>query len=265
LTAGAAVLLLVIASAAAGDADVAEIRSDELRAGGDAKKRYFLIGPKGTAEAPAEGYRLLVVLPGGDGGADFHPFVKRIFKHALSDKYLVAQPIAVRWTRDQYIVWPTRKSPVAKQKFSTEQFVEAVIKDVKAKHKLDERYVFTLSWSSSGPAAYAISLQRKKSVTGSYIAMSVFKPKTLPPLGRAKGHAYFLEHSPEDRVCPFPMAKAAHAALKKSGANAELATYPGGHGWQGDVFGRIRKGIRWLEGAAKERSTPATRARGRRR
>src|SRR5438067_12580506 len=106
-------------------------------------------------------------------------------------------------------------------KFSTEEFVSAVIKDVAGKHKLDPRHIFTLSWSSSGPAAYAISLTNKK-ITGSFIAMSVFKPNQRPPLDKAKGQAYFLFHTPDDRVCPFRMAEQAQPDLEKHSANVKL-------------------------------------------
>jgi predicted esterase len=228
-------------------ADVADIPSQELQAAGDADKRYFLIGPRKGARPPAEGYRLLVILPGGDGSADFHPFVKRIYKNALSDRYLAAQPIAVRWTPGQNIVWPTKTNPVAEMKFSTEEFVDAVIKDMAKKHKIDRTKVFTLSWSSSGPAAYATSLQPGRAVTGSFIAMSVFNPNFLPPLKQAKGHAYYLCHSPGDRVCPYRMAKQASNSLAENGARVRLQTYEGNHGWSGDVYDNINQGIEWLE------------------
>jgi predicted esterase len=100
-----------------------------------------------------------------------------------------------------------------------------------AKHKLDPGRVFTVTWSSSGPAGYAVSLKNKK-VTGSFIAMSVFKPDMLPPLEKAKGHGYFLYHSQDDEVCPFRMAERAAKELKKNGATVKLATYEGGHGWR---------------------------------
>jgi predicted esterase len=229
-------------------ADVADIPSEELRAGGDADKHYFLIGPRKNAKRPAEGYGLVVILPGGDGGADFHPFVKRIYKFALSDRYLAAQPVAVPWTPDQEIVWPTKTNPVDRMKFSTEEFVEAVIQDVATRQKLDRARVFTLSWSSGGPAAYATSLQSKRSVTGSFVAMSVFKPDFLPPLKAAKGHAYYLYHSPDDRVCAFEMVEEAQKSLAENGARVHLATYEGGHGWRGNVYGNIRRGVEWLEG-----------------
>ncbi len=232
-------------------ADVADIPSQELKAGGDADKRYLLIGPKKDAKPPAGGYGLLVIMPGGDGSADFHPFVKRIYKNALSDEYLAAQPIAVKWADAQQIVWPTKTNPVAKMKFSTEEFIEAVIDDVAKKHKLDRSKVFSLSWSSSGPAAYAASLQEKPGIRGSFIAMSVFNPRFLPPLKAANGQAYYLYHSEQDRICPFRMAEQARKALEENGAKVQLETYEGGHGWRGNLYRDIRKGVDWLEKMAK--------------
>ena len=207
----------------------------------------MLIGPRKDSTPPAEGYGLVVIMPGGDGSADFHPFVKRIYKNALSDRYLAAQPIAVNWADDQQIVWPTKTNPVAKMKFGTEEFIEAVIEDVAKKHKLDRTRVFSLSWSSSGPAAYEASLQNQGSVKGSFIAMSVFNPTFLPPLKEAKGHAYYLYHSQQDRVCPYRMAEQAKNSLAENGAKVRLETYEGGHGWRGNVYHDIRNGIEWLE------------------
>ena len=232
---------------AAGQDDVADIPSKKLQAGGDLNKTYFLIGPRNAEKPPDEGYKLLIVLPGGDGSEAFHPFVKRIYKHGLPEGYLVVQLVAVKWTPEQQIVWPHKKNEVEKMEFSTEEFVEAVVANVRKEHKVNERHVFTLSWSSSGPAAYAISLQQKKSVTGSYIAMSVFNKHSLPPLLHAKGHPYYIEHSPDDKVCRFWMATWAKRELTKAGAKANLSTYKGGHGWRGNVYERIRKAIKWLE------------------
>ncbi len=91
-----------------------------------------------------------------------------------------------------------------------------------------------------------LSLRKGTVITGSLIAMSVFKPDRLP-LKSARGHAYFLYHSPEDKVCPFRFAEQAQAALTRNGAAVQFATYAGGHGWLGDVCGGLRAGIAWLE------------------
>jgi predicted esterase len=239
----------------ADDDDVANVPTEEFRAGNDADKRYFLIGEKPEAADLKAGRPLLIVLPGGDGSAEFHPFVKRIYQNALAGNYLVAQLVAPKWEAGQQIVWPTQKNRVKGQKFTTEQFAADVIDEIRAKYAVDERRVFTLSWSSGGPAAYAISLDANTRVRGSLIAMSVYKPSELPPLERAKGQAYFLLHSPQDRVCPYMMAKAASLALANKGAVTKLLEYPGGHGWRGDVFGNIRQGMEWLEKNAKPSAT----------
>jgi predicted esterase len=235
--------------------DVADVVSQDLRAGKDEHKRYFLIEPPRTAKPPKKGYGLLVVLPGGDGSAEFHPFVKRIYKNAVPEGYVLAQPVAVKWTARQAIVWPTDKNRVEGMKFSTEAFIDAVIQDVAGKYKIDPGRVFTLTWSSSGPAAYAASLSSDK-ITGSFIAMSVFKPDLLPPLEKAKGRAYFLYHSPDDRVCPFRMAQQAARELKKGGATVKLTTYEGGHGWRGNLYANIREGVEWLDKNHTPRAEP---------
>jgi predicted esterase len=43
------------------------------------------------------------------------------------------------------------------------------------------------------------------------------------------------------------MAERARDELRGLGAKTELRTYDGGHGWHGDVYGEIRRGIAWLE------------------
>ncbi len=248
------VLLMALASLTAESApaqdDVADIPSERRTVADDPNMSYFVIGPK-RAEVPSQGYGLVVIMPGGDGGPDFHPFVKRIYKHALGDDYLAVQPIAVKWSAQQEIVWPTENDGLPYAGFSTEQFVAAVIKAVQGSHRIDPNRVFTLSWSSSGPAAYAISLDERSPVVGSYIAMSVFKPQKLGSIQRAADHAYFIDHCPQDKVCPFRMALEARRALAAAGAKVQLNMYAGGHGWQGDVYPRIAKGIRWLQRNAR--------------
>lgn len=229
-------------------ADVADIPVQESSAGTDNDKRYFLIGPRPNSSPPAEGYNLLVLLPGGDGSAQFLPFAKRVLKNALSEKYLVAELIAIEWTPGQFnrIVWPTRKQNAEKMKFTTEEFVDAVIAEVASKYKINPQKVFTLSWSSGGPAAYAVSLQANTMIKGSFIAMSVFDPETLPALAAAKGHAYYLYQSPQDNICPLSHAQKAAEVLGENGARVMLVTYEGGHGWRGAIFESIAKGMNWL-------------------
>ena len=105
-------------------------------------------------------------------------------------------------------------------------------------------------------------------MTGSsfFIARSVFKPAQLPSLREARGEAYFLLHSPEDKVCPYRMARQAEAVLKKAGAEVRLVTYPGGRGWKGNVYGLLREGLAWLDehnAAPDKKMWPAARSRKR--
>ena len=76
--------------------------------------------------------------------------------------------------------------------------------------------------------------------------MSVFKPDYLPSLRKARGRAFYLYHSKEDAVCPFAHAEDAIKKLEKERAKVTLVTYEGGHGWRGNVYGNIRKGMDWL-------------------
>jgi predicted esterase len=244
-----AAFLAVAIDRAAGQevpADIADMKVQDLRAGGDEKKRYFVIQRR--AEPPADGWRTLFVLPGGSGDAQFQPFVTRIAKHALPEGYLVVQLVAPVWSAQQAqkVVWPSEKSGVPEMKFSTADFFRAARSEVAKAHKLDARYSFTLTWSSSGMSGYGFSLLPKSGITGTFVAMSVFHPGALPPLSAAKGQPYFIYHSPQDFI-PIAQAEAARDALQKAGAVVKLQTYEGGHGWRGDVFGNIRQGIDWLE------------------
>lgn len=229
----------------------------DVKIGGDAHKRYLLHTPDEKVKAPKDGWKVLVVLPGGDGSANFAPFVGRIRANVLDDEWILVQLVAPVWDEKQAkeLVWPTKKSPWPKMEFSCEELFDAVLVDVEKTRKLDARYVFTLGWSSSGPLVYTLGLQKTTRVTGSFVAMSVFKPDALPALENAQGRAFYLLHSPEDWI-PIDQAREALAALKQHGASVELATYAGGHGWHGDVFGTIRTGIEALERAAGASKPP---------
>lgn len=225
---------------------LADMSVEERRAGGDEKKRYFLIRKPG--EPPKEGYRALFVMPGGPGSADFKTFVTSITKFSLPKNYLGVQLVAPVWSEQQAKnnVWPLEKNRSPGMKFSTEDFFFAVKTEVEKAHRLDPKHIFTLTWSSSGSAGYTLAMLPKSGVTGSFVAMSVFRPEWLPPAARAKGHPFYLYHSREDFI-PFAQAETARDTLSKAGATVELATYAGGHGWHGNPMVDIRKGIIWLE------------------
>ena len=222
-----------------------EPKVEDLRAGGNDDQRFFLMSdPKG--DAPRKGYGLVVVLPGGTGDANFRPFVENMYRQAVPKGFLLAQMVSKKWTPDQQVIWPTSKVRATSMDFTTEEFFEAVVRDVRKRHKIDRSRIYTLSWSSGGPAAYAISLT-SSNVTGSLVAMSVFRREWMPKLDAARGHAYFLLQSPQDEITAFSHAEKALEELKRARAKVELLTYEGGHGWHGDVFGNLRTGFAWLE------------------
>lgn len=239
-------LLLLATSASFAQDDIADVKSEKRTVGDEKRKSYFLIPP--AAEKTPDGcFGLLVVMPGGDGSEGFHPFVKRIRKHAVANDFVVVQPIAFKWSDDQSVVWPTELLKVPMQEFSTEEFVEAVIKDVATIHKIDPKRVLCMGWSSSGPAVYSLALREKSVVSGSYVSMSVYKPQQLPPLTNAKGRSIYIEHSPDDRVCPYLMAQRGHEELKREGARTTLVNYEGGHGWRGNVYLKMKDAFKWLQ------------------
>jgi hypothetical protein len=117
-----------------------------------AQLEYYLIAAEGKLETPEHGYKMLVVMPGGDGSADFQPFIKNIYMHALDENWLLVQLVAPKWDQDQGIVWPTARSKVRGQKASVEEFVKLAVEDVAKRSRVDKRHVYTLSmvvgWAS---------------------------------------------------------------------------------------------------------------------
>jgi len=103
---------------------------DLLTVKGHPKQQYYLIGAADDA-AKGKPRGLLVVMPGGDGSADFHAFVGSIRK-ALPKDYLVAQLVAVPSDDQDQVVWPTETLKDKKQDFPTQQFIANVVKEVKA-------------------------------------------------------------------------------------------------------------------------------------
>lgn len=239
-------------------ADVKEVPARDLRVGGDDRQRYFLIGKVEPVDSPADAAGLVVVLPGGDGSADFHPFLRRISKNVLPRGWLIAQAVAPQWDRKQaeQVVWPTERLPYPAAKFTTEDFIEAIIADVRARAKVDSRRIFLLGWSSGGPPCYAAALRKETPVTGAFIAMSVFKPQLVPAIENSRGRAFYLLQSPDDRVTPIRFAVDAEKALTAAGARVRLQRYDGGHGWQGNVWKMIGDGIQWLENPVACASAP---------
>jgi predicted esterase len=224
-------------------------KPEDVRIGNDPKKRYLLHAPPKESKEASSGWRVLIVMPGGDGSAEFAPFVGNIRAKALGEGWVVAQIVAPMWDDEQVQsnVWPTEKNPYKTMKLSTEKLFDAVLEDLGKRKRIDPKSIFTLSWSSSGPAAYALSLQPKTKIAGSFIAMSEFKPDLLPPLKNAAGRSYYLYHSQQDTIVPIRVAETARDELIKNGASVEFVEYSGGNGWHGEVFDDIRRGVAWLQ------------------
>jgi predicted esterase len=210
--------------------------------------------PSPVANAPVHSRPgLLVVLAGGNGnGADVLPFWTEVAQKALKGNYLIALPVAPKWTADSPVVWVTQSSRklVKEAKFTTEEFVADVVRDITGRRTLSPEHVFLHGAADSGPAVYACSLDEQTPFHGFYILASVFKSAQLPPLTRAKGRRYLLQHSKDDKVAPYWMAVAAQKLLSENGATVTLVPYRGNHGYDftDDIFAQMGAGVTWLEG-----------------
>jgi hypothetical protein len=128
---------------------------------GDTNKRYFLNMPSGTA--PAGGVQV-AHRAAGRGWVRGVPAVRE--QHGQAGRcrpgYIVAQAVAPAWSKSEdRVVWPTEKlKGTPAPKFTTEQFVEEIIADVKAKHAIDAKFVYMLGWSSGGPPCYSMALKQ---------------------------------------------------------------------------------------------------------
>ncbi|WP_428305645.1 alpha/beta hydrolase [Lacipirellula sp.] len=190
---------------------------------------------------------LLVVLPGGDGSAEFHPFVKNIHAHGLGGKYAVAHLVSKRWRPNQQITWPTHRTRTPGMKFTTEEFIAAAVTDAAKRQVVDPQNVYLLGWSSGGPPCYASLLQKESPASGAFVAMSIFRKDDYAAAANAAERSFYIYHSPEDEVCLPRMAHEAKDTLSAAGAKTTLVEYAGGHGWHGDMLGSIREGVEWLE------------------
>src|SRR4051812_27255960 len=171
--------------------------------GTNALEKYFLIEHRSETNANTP-RGLILMLPGGPGGADFLPFCANVLTlYGIPKDFVAAELVAPQWSKDDTrIVWPSKTFPDAKAKFTTEDFVAEVREDVCRLRKIDERYIFTLGWSSSGHVLYSVSVSDPK-VRGSIIAMSRFLTNRFGPMEQRRGKNYFLYHSPDDRICRF--------------------------------------------------------------
>jgi len=221
--------------------DVHDVPAQSYFVGGDLNKEYVVIGK--TSSRPK---KLCVVMPGGPGGIEFLPFVKRILKFGLEYGWMVVEPIAVKWSDDpSYVVWPSATTPYAPAKFTTETFLDGILDELPSRLKMQIDGTYLLGWSSSGPAIYSYAGHGKHEIKGAFVAMSVFDPKSFGGQNKLRVGRFYLLHSPQDFI-PMSHPEAAKAALSNLGIPVKLDTYQGGHGWHGSVFDEIRDGMTFL-------------------
>jgi hypothetical protein len=168
----------------------ASIVSEERSAGGNPQKKYFLLRHKLEAAQSPKEFGLLLILPGGPGSADFLPFCANILTAVgTPPDVVVAELVAPVWKKvdASTVVWPSKAFPVKEARFTTEQFVEDVIKDVSKTVKVHDGWIFMLGWSSSGHVLYSTAIENPK-VRGFFVAMSRFRPEWFHDLNRARGN-----------------------------------------------------------------------------
>jgi len=229
------------------------VTAEEHLVKGDSRQRYYLIHHRLLQEAAPKQFALLLVLPGGNGSADFLPFCANVITALGTPKdFLVAELVAPVWGKqdESTIVWPSEAFPNKAARFTTEAFIDAVITDVGKQYTIHDGWIFALGWSSSGHALYNSSFENPR-IRGSFIAMSCFQPARFQHLASAKGKRYYFWHSPEDTVCPYSGAETAASMLSNAGAFAILKSYKGGHGWIPYTFyaDRIKEAVEWFRAA----------------
>ncbi|MEL7239189.1 MAG: hypothetical protein AAGK78_10025 [Planctomycetota bacterium] len=214
------------------------------------KQQYFLIGEP-AENMPDEGWGVLLVLPGGDGSADFHPFVRNIGERFAPEGYLTIQLVAV--AGDPNLTWPTRTSleRTEKQAFTTEDHAAAVLADVEANLpdgvRLNPTKRLALGWSSGGVAVQALLSSADLNLAGAFIAMSICSLADLKPSDMLDDKAIAWLQSPQDRMTPWMHVNRAREIATDAGAAWWQRGYAGGHGWKGDSLDKLRAGLLWLD------------------
>ncbi|MBI2921804.1 MAG: hypothetical protein HYY18_12030 [Planctomycetes bacterium] len=229
-----------------------ELPHEDLKAGNDAKKRYFLIGPSPKVTIGAEGYGLIVMIPGASQtGEDWLPKAKEYAQALPNERYLFAFPCSVIWNEKQTNPWPTAKTPEKGMKFCTEDFLEAVVADVKARHKVNVRRVFLYGYQWGAFPAYAAGLRPRSPFTGVIAATGEMKLKDLPAIAGARARGWYLMSWDDPNYCPKGAMEEARAALRKAGARVEFKDF-GKEAFGGQGCAALLSAIEWLEKNAGE-------------
>jgi len=230
--------------------------------GDDPQHAYWLLCPAYISPTTAQNgpvppprkptFGLIVGLAEGTGnGEDLTDFWQEAIQKSLKDGYFVALPIAPKWSAKQPAAWLTQQNigQVKGARFTTEEFLEDIVKDVKSRYPIDPGRLFLHGIGEGGLAAYACSLNATTPFRGFYILSSPFKTAQLPPLTAAKGRRYLIQQSKEDRVTPFFQAAAAEELLKKQAALVKLVATRGEHGYKfaESPWEQVTAAITWLE------------------
>lgn len=217
------------------------------------KQRYFYFRPRKEGEVGEMGYGLIVVLPGGRGDASQRPYYGNVYLNSVPYGFVMAQLVAVKWTPEQKVIWPSKYIPAEGMQFTTSEFVDAVITDVERRVEIDPRHVYLMGASSSGQSVYGSAVSNPR-ISGALVVASVFTKQLLPSLQGAKGKRFFLYQSPDDDVTRFHFAEAAATALRGHGAEVLLYSYPGGHNptWPNNSLGVYGYAFHWLQGEAQQ-------------
>ena len=230
--------------------------------GDDPQRAYWLLCPAYIAPTPAQNgpvplprkptFGLIVALADGAGnGEDLTDFWQDAIQKSLKDGYFVALPIAPKWSAHQPAAWVTQRNvgQVKEARFSTETFLNDIVKDVQGRYPIDPSRLFLHGVGDGGLAAYACSLNDTTPFRGFYLLSSPFKTAQLPALTHAKGRRYLIQQSKEDKVTPFFQAAAADELLKKQTAVVKLVVTKGEHGYKfaDSPWEQVAQAITWLE------------------
>ena len=218
------------------------VRSETRQAEGTPQSSYWLLIPSTAGQQIGAGFGrqrvvqdnpprrssglgLLIILSPGDGnGAIQANQWQEIAQTALKGKYLVALPVAPRWSADQKTTWLTaaNKGQVKEARFLTEAFVNSIVTDVSTAYSVDSAKIFVMGANDSGIAAYSSILDEKSRVKGAYLYNGTFKAAQLPSLKTAKGKKFFLFHEKENKQTPYLSASTAQLLLTQNGATVKL-------------------------------------------
>jgi predicted esterase len=230
------------------------MKAEKRHIAGNDREQVFVLR-HASHSGPGKGLGL--ILPGGPGSADFLPFCANVLaQRAFPEDWLVVELVAPQWRppSDSVTIWPSKLFPDPKAKFTTEEFIGAVLKELLGREVAKDAPIVALGWSSSGHAVYS-ALMKFPEIRGAMLAGARCQETWFRPRTAIKGKAVFFYHSPEDAVCPILDAEQGAEFLPKAGAHAKLVKFPGGHGWPAgpDHAAALRDGLTWiLETTAKK-------------